>query len=108
VTDTAPVERFGKYTLQRKIGQGGMAEVWLSVADDAPPGSPPMVVKRLHRELERDRDAVDLFLTEADVTLMLNHPNIIRVFDSGEINGRYYMAMEYVQGRDLEIGRAHV
>jgi serine/threonine protein kinase len=102
VTDTGPIERFGKYLLQRKIGQGGMAEVWLAVADDAAPGSPPVVVKRLHRELERDRDAVDLFLTEADVTLMLNHPNIIRVYDSGEIANRYYMAMEYVQGRDLE------
>ena len=99
---SVPIERFGKYQLLRKIGQGGMAEVFLATADDAPAGSPPIVVKRLHRELERDRDAVDLFLTEADVTVMLHHPNIIRVLDSGEAVGRYYIAMEYVQGRDLD------
>lgn len=101
MNDTAAVEQFGKYKLLRKIGQGGMAEVFLATADDAPDAS-PLVVKRLHCELERDRDAVDLFLTEADVTIMLRHPNIIHVFDSGETTGRYYIAMEYVQGRDLE------
>ncbi len=101
VQNTA-IERFGKYQLLRKIGQGGMAEVFLATADDAPAGAPPLVIKRLHQELERDRDAVDLFLTEADVTLMLSHPNVIRVYDSGEASGRYYMAMEYVHGKDLE------
>nr|MBI5507569.1 serine/threonine protein kinase [Deltaproteobacteria bacterium] len=100
--ETQPVEKFGKYNLLRKIGQGGMAEVFLATMDGAPQSAPPLVVKRLHQELERNRDAVDLFLTEADVTLMLSHPNVIRVYDSGEINNRYYMAMEYVHGKDLE------
>lgn len=94
-------ERFGPYTLVRKIGQGGMAEVFLAYRDDQQQGTPPVVVKRLHRELENNRDAVDLFLTEADVTLLLEHPNVIRVHDSGEAAGRYYMAMEYVHGKDL-------
>lgn len=79
-----------------------MAEVFLASIDGAKEGTPPVVIKRLHEELERNRDAVDLFLTEADVTLMLSHPNVIRVYDSGEINNRYYMAMEYVHGKDLE------
>ncbi len=96
------LEKFGKYDLLRKIGQGGMSEVFLARADDVPADSPPIVIKRLHQELERDRDAVDLFLTEADVTLMLSHPNVIKVYDSGEAAGRYYMAMEYVHGKDLE------
>jgi eukaryotic-like serine/threonine-protein kinase len=97
-----PAEQFGKYQLMKKIGQGGMSEVFLARADDQPPNAPPVVIKRLHQELERDRDAVDLFLTEADVTLMLSHPNVIRVHDSGEAMGRYYIAMEYVHGKDLE------
>lgn len=96
------IERFGDYGLIRKIGQGGMAEVFLAQRLDAPSGSSPLVIKRLHRELETDRNAVDLFLTEADVTLLLSHPNLIRVYDSGEAAGRYYMAMEYVHGKDLE------
>ena len=98
----APVERFGHYNLLRKIGQGGMAEVWLATVEGAPQEAPPVVVKRLHQELERNPDAVDLFLTEADVTLLLEHPNVIKVYDSGEFNNRYYMAMEYVHGKDLQ------
>ena len=100
--ETPPAEKFGKYNLLRKIGQGGMAEVFLATVDGARPNEPPVVIKRLHQELERNRDAVDLFLTEADVTLMLSHPHVIRVYDSGEVNNRYYMAMEYVHGKDLE------
>jgi serine/threonine protein kinase len=96
------VEQFGRYRLLRKIGQGGMSEVFLAQADGAAPAAAPLVIKRLHTELEKNRDVVDLFLTEADVTVMLNHPNIIRVYDSGEINNRYYIAMEYVHGKDLE------
>lgn len=95
-------EKFGHYNLLRKIGQGGMAEVFLATTDNASAESPPVVIKRLHQELEQDRDAVDLFLTEADVTMMLDHPNVIRVYDAGEIGQRYYMAMEYVPGKDLE------
>ncbi len=71
-------ERFGPYTLVRKIGQGGMAEVFLAYPEGAKQGDQPVVVKRLHQELEHNRDAVDLFLTEADVTMMLTHPNVIR------------------------------
>lgn len=101
---TAPaiLERFGPYSLLRKIGQGGMSEVFLANYEGQPAGSPPVVVKRLHQDLEKNADAVDLFLTEADVTPMLQHPNVIRVYDSGEILGRYYIAMEYVHGKDLE------
>ncbi len=104
MTTAAPAdlqERFGPYTLVRKIGQGGMAEVFLAFRDGQAQGTPPVVIKRLHQELENNRDAVDLFLTEADVTLLLEHPNVIRVHDSGEANGRYYIAMEYVHGKDL-------
>lgn len=100
--EATPIERFGNYDLLRKIGQGGMAEVFLARAVNASPQTPPIVIKRLHQELEKNRDAVDLFLTEADVTLMLDHPNVIRVYDSGEVGARYYMAMEYVHGKDLE------
>lgn len=86
----------------RKIGEGGMASVFLATDEQAPSNAAPVVIKRLHERLEQDRDAVDLFLTEADVTMMLDHPNVIRVYDCGDINAAYYMCMEYVQGKDLE------
>jgi len=102
VTQLAVLEQFGPYKLLKKIGEGGMAEVFLAQQDGVPAGSPPVVIKRLHSRLESDTTAVDLFLTEADVTLLLSHPNVIRVYDSGEFNNRYYMCMEYVHGKDLE------
>lgn len=89
MTAAPVIEEFGRYGLMKKIGEGGMAEVFLAQANDAAPGAPPVVIKRLHARLEKDRDAVDLFLTEADVTMMLDHPNVIRVFDSGEVGNRY-------------------
>jgi serine/threonine-protein kinase len=96
------IEQFGKYGLLRKIGHGGMAEVFLAQPQDAAPGAEPLVINRLNEVLEKYRDAVDLFLTEADVTMMLSHPNVIRVYDAGEAGHRYYMAMEYVHGKDME------
>ncbi len=94
------IEDFGPYQLIRRIGQGGMSEVFLA-RKKASPNDPPIVVKRLHRELESKPETVDLFLTEADVTLLLDHPNVVHVYDSGEYNGRYYIAMEYLNGADL-------
>ncbi len=97
------IERFGKYDLTRKIGQGGMAEIFAGRdREGIVQGGAEIVVKRLHRELEKNRDVIELFTTEADVTLLLQHPGIIRVYEGGEIDGRYYMAMEYVRGWTLE------
>ncbi|MCC6808325.1 MAG: serine/threonine protein kinase [Deltaproteobacteria bacterium] len=97
------VERFGKYDLLRKIGQGGMAEIFAAKDRDGQvQGGAEIVVKRLHRELEKSREVIELFTTEADVTLLLNHPGLIRVYEGGEIDGRYYMAMEFVRGWTLE------
>lgn len=95
------LENFGHYQLLRRIGQGGMAEVYLA-RDVENPELGEIVIKRLHQELESDAETVDLFLTEADVTLLLDHPNVVKTYDSGECNGRYYIAMEYLQGSDLD------
>jgi len=95
------MEHFGPWDLIRKIGQGGMAEVFLARDRDKGEQARPVVVKRLLSEMESDSTAVDLFITEADVMLLLSHPNVVQVFDAGEIDGRYFMVMEYVNGRDL-------
>ncbi len=96
-----PIERFGRFVLWRKVGQGGMAEVFAATdRDGILPGE--FIVKRMHAELEKQRDAVELFTTEADVTLLLKHPGIVEVLESGEIDGRYWMAMEFIRGWTLE------
>ncbi len=97
---TDVIEDFGPYEFIRRIGQGGMSEVFLARQKERP-NDPMVVVKRLHQELEEKPETVDLFLTEADVTLLLDHPNVVHVYDSGEFAGRYYIAMEYMDGADL-------
>jgi eukaryotic-like serine/threonine-protein kinase len=102
-TQEKVIERFGKYDLLRKIGQGGMAEIFAARDREGQvQGGREIVVKRLLGELEKNRDVLELFTTEADVTLLLNHPGIVHVYEGGEIDGRYYMAMEYVRGWTLE------
>ena len=95
------IEDFGPFQLIRSIGSGGMAEVFLARDSEAASNAPPVVVKRLHKELEKDTTAVDLFITEADVMMLLDHPNIVKVYNAGEINNRYFMAMEYIHGTDV-------
>ncbi|MBN2357881.1 MAG: serine/threonine protein kinase [Deltaproteobacteria bacterium] len=91
-------ERFGPYELIERIGAGGMCEVFRARCDGS---DRPVALKRLHRELEQQPAAVDLFLTEADLAVLLRHPNLVNAHDSGEIDGRYYIAMELIDGLDL-------
>ncbi len=92
------VERFGEYVLEAPLAKGGMAELFRARHAS---GS-LVVVKRLLPEMEKRPDVVDLFLTEADVGQMLRHDNVVSVLDAGEVDGRYFLAMEYVDGVDAE------
>lgn len=106
----APGGPFGPFELLDRIGAGGMAEVFEARVLDpahAPPGLPPrFALKRLLPGLLDDPAARDDFLTEADVAPLLRHPNLVRVFASGETAGRGWLAMERVEGTDLEHLRA--
>lgn len=99
-----PPERFGPFELLAPLGRGGMAEVWRArPAGGGPPGLPELVaLKRLRPELADDARARAAFLTEADVAPLLRHPNLVRVHASGETGGRAWLAMELVEGADLE------
>lgn len=93
---------FGRYRLERKLGEGGMAEVFL--ATQLGPGGfeRSCVVKRPLPSLARDGELRELFVAEAKVLAALEHPNIGRVLDVGEVKGRVYLALELVEGRDLK------
>jgi eukaryotic-like serine/threonine-protein kinase len=93
------MEAFGDYDLERPLAKGGMAELY--VARHRASGG-HVVVKRLLPEMEKRPDVVDLFLTEADVGRLLRHDNVVAVLDAGEVEGRYFIAMEYVDGLDAE------
>ncbi len=97
-------QRFGRFWLHEKIGQGGMAEIFrATIGPDAQTYAFDIAVKRLHAALTRDTQQVDMFMTEADVAKFLRHPNLVRVYESGIIDEQAYIAMEYVWGLDLTL-----
>ncbi|HEY4375834.1 MAG TPA: protein kinase, partial [Acidimicrobiales bacterium] len=88
----------GRYELHRRIGRGGMAEVYLArdqLLDR------PVAIKILFAEFATDPSFVARFRREAQSAANLNHPNIVGVYDWGKERGTYYIVMEYVDGRSL-------
>ena len=93
---------FGRYRIRRKLGRGGMGEVFL--ADQMGPLGPvrPVALKRMLPSLAGDASAVRSFLEEMGTAAQLNHPNIATTYDFGETDGVYFLAMEYVDGCTLD------
>ncbi|MDX6609865.1 MAG: eukaryotic-like serine/threonine-protein kinase [Solirubrobacterales bacterium] len=89
----------GRYTVLQRIGSGGMADVWL--ADDNHLQR-RVALKVLHSRFAQDREFVERFRREAEAAAGLQHPNVVAVFDRGEVDGTYYIAMQYLEGRSLK------
>jgi len=89
----------GRYRVISRLGSGGMADVYL--AQDQLLGR-DVAVKVLHHHFAEDQEFVERFRREASSAAALSHPNIVGIFDRGEWNGTYYIAMEYVAGRSLK------
>ncbi len=92
---------FGKYELIRRIGAGGMGEVFLARENSDRHSPRACVVKKVLPTLLENRAFVGRFLDEARVVVKLKHPNIARVYAMGESSGEYYLTMEYVQGKTV-------
>ncbi|MBI5497688.1 MAG: serine/threonine protein kinase [Deltaproteobacteria bacterium] len=92
---------FGKYEVLRRLAIGGMGEVFLARQVGVPGFERRAILKNLLPELAVQRDFVDQFLDEARVIATLNHPNIVGVYEVGEWQGVYFIAMEYIHGVDL-------
>jgi CRP-like cAMP-binding protein len=101
------VETFGRYELIEKIAVGGMAEILLARSDSIGGLDRPCVIKRIRESYSADLQFVSMFIDEARITIGLDHENIVRLFDFGQHEGQYYMAMEYVDGTDLAILMRH-
>jgi serine/threonine protein kinase len=96
---TTQVTHFGAYQNLELIGRGGMVEVYKSTN---PTTDKPVAIKILPKALASETEFRQRFTCEAQVVSQLEHPNIIRIFDSGEEEGQYYMVMEYLTGQDLD------
>jgi serine/threonine protein kinase len=100
---------YGRFRLLRRIDGGGMADIYTAVLHGAEGFRRMFVIKRLRPELVRSRHAVEQFIDEAKLGSSLAHPNIVPVFDFGKVGDEYFMAQEYVVGRDVSrLLRRHV
>lgn len=93
--------RFGKYRLIDRIAVGGMAEIFLAHQEDDDGREKPVVIKRIRPHLSKHAAFVKMFLNEARLASQLNHPNVVQIHDLGKIAENYFIAMEYVAGRDM-------
>ncbi|MBL9037159.1 MAG: serine/threonine protein kinase [Archangium sp.] len=101
---TSSLARFGKYALVGPIARGGMAEVTLAVQEgEGVQGfSKVVALKRVLASQSEERAFVQMFLDEARLAARLDHPNIVRIYDVGHFDGRFFLAMEYLPGEDLQ------
>lgn len=99
-TDGMPA-RFGKYTLIRRLARGGMAELFLAIQKSVAGFEKLLVIKRILPSMNQDRAFIEMLLHEARIAATLSHPNIVQIFDVGQADGQYFIAMEHVHGEDL-------
>jgi eukaryotic-like serine/threonine-protein kinase len=104
-----PTQRFGKYLLVERLGRGGMAEVWKAKILGPAGFQRTVVVKRILPHLAEDPHFVQMFVSEARLSARLSHANIVHVYELGDVDGEYFICMEYVRGRDVvSVMRAHL
>ena len=89
----------GRYRMIRRIGSGGMARVFLAEDVDL---HRDVAIKVLHDRYSEDAQFVERFAREARAAAGLNHPNIVAIYDRGQSEGSYYIAMEYLDGETLK------
>lgn len=92
---------FGRYHLLRAIARGGMAEIFLAKQSGPGKFERQLVIKKILPNLAQDPAFVQMFLDEAALAAQLTHPNIAQVYDFGEEDGSYFIALELVRGPDM-------
>jgi len=99
--DFESMKRVGPYVLRRKVARGGMAELFLAdyVREDG--FRRKVAIKRIRPHLAENPDFIKMFTREARLAALLQHPNIVQIFDYGNIEKAYFIAMEYIDGRNL-------
>ena len=95
------LEQFGNYDLLERVAVGGMAELFKARQRGVQRSDQIVAIKRILPHLSDNDEFVRMFIDEAKLAAQLSHPNIVQIFDLGKAGGSYYIAMEYVDGRDL-------
>ena len=92
-------QAFGKYLLLGLIARGGMAEVYRARSRQS--GGRLYAIKCMRAQLAKEARFVEMFVREGKLAVLLSHDSIVRTFEIGRTEGRYFIAMEYIGGKDL-------
>src|SRR5262244_4041327 len=92
---------FGKYYLLERVNVGGMAEVFKAKAFGVEGFERLLAVKRILPTIGEDKDFIEMFIDEAKISVQLNHANIAQIFDLGKVEDSFFIALEFVHGKDL-------
>ena len=102
MSEGASPQQFGKYVLLERIAMGGMAEIFRAKKLGADGFEKELVIKRVLPHYSEDEAFITMFKDEARIVANLNHANICQVFEFDELDDSFYIAMEYIPGRDLK------
>lgn len=92
---------FGRFVLLRRLSRGGMGEIFLAKIGEIVGFEKFVIIKKILPQLAENDDFIVRFVDEAQVAIKLNHVNIAQVFEVGRVDGEYFLAIEYIEGRDL-------
>src|SRR3954466_14360645 len=95
------VRRLGRYQIIGRLATGGMAEVYFALSGDGPGFRTLVVVKRVLPHLASNAQFIRMFLDEARLAALLDHPNVVRIIEVGHDGEDYFLVMELVQGKPL-------
>ncbi|MBN2495945.1 MAG: protein kinase [Deltaproteobacteria bacterium] len=95
-------DRFGDYVIIKRLAAGGMAVVYLARKAGVGGFTKPVAMKVILPQFASNRDFIEMFLNEARLVVCLNHSNIAQILDLGEVNGQYFISMEFAHGADLQ------
>ncbi|MEW5854423.1 MAG: serine/threonine-protein kinase, partial [Myxococcota bacterium] len=94
-------ETIDRYEILQKLAAGGMAELFLAKQSGMEGFEKVVVIKRILTHLATDQEFINMFLDEARIAAKLSHPNVVQIYDLGRADDTFYIAMEYVSGRNV-------
>src|ERR1044072_8531103 len=92
---------FGKYLLLERVNVGGMAEVFIAEGFGVECFERILAIKKILPAMAEDQEFITMFIDEARISVQLNHANIVHIHELGKYDQTFYIAMEYVAGKDL-------
>jgi len=92
---------FGRYLLLKRLSRGGMGEIFLAKVGEIRGFEKFVIIKKILPQLAENEEFITRFIDEAQVAIKLNHVNIAQVYEVGRVDGEYFLAIEFIDGRDV-------